>query len=98
MEMEIVMRAPRIRLGINIDHVATLRNARGGVLPDPIQAARLAAESGADNITAHLREDRRHISDLPPGARLAGSPIRTGEHCYGCAAGQGSSCGGALAE
>ncbi|HBF60260.1 MAG TPA: pyridoxine 5'-phosphate synthase, partial [Methyloceanibacter sp.] len=57
------MRAPRIRLGINIDHVATLRNARGGVLPDPIQAARLAAEAGADNITAHLREDRRHIRD-----------------------------------
>ena len=63
MEMETVMRAPRIRLGINIDHVATLRNARGGVLPDPIQAARLAAEAGADNITAHLREDRRHIRD-----------------------------------
>ncbi|MEZ5829205.1 MAG: pyridoxine 5'-phosphate synthase [Hyphomicrobiales bacterium] len=52
-----------IRLGINIDHVATLRNARGGVHPDTIRAAKLAVESGADNITAHLREDRRHIRD-----------------------------------
>lgn len=56
-------RVPKIRLGINIDHVATLRNARGGALPDPIRAAHLAAEAGADNITAHLREDRRHIRD-----------------------------------
>ena len=54
---------PKIRLGINIDHVATLRNARGDALPDPIRAAQLAAEAGADNITAHLREDRRHIQD-----------------------------------
>jgi len=52
-----------IRLGINIDHVATLRNARGGVHPDPLRAAKLAVEAGADNITAHLREDRRHIRD-----------------------------------
>lgn len=52
-----------IRLGINIDHVATLRNARGGVHPDPISAAKVAIEAGADNITAHLREDRRHIRD-----------------------------------
>ena len=52
-----------IRLGINIDHVATLRNARGGAHPDPISAAKLAVEAGADNITAHLREDRRHIRD-----------------------------------
>jgi pyridoxine 5-phosphate synthase len=52
-----------IRLGINIDHVATLRNARGGRHPDPIRAAKLAVEAGADNITAHLREDRRHIKD-----------------------------------
>jgi pyridoxine 5-phosphate synthase len=52
-----------IRLGINIDHVATLRNARGGFHPDPLRAAKLAVEAGADNITAHLREDRRHIRD-----------------------------------
>ena len=52
-----------LRLGINIDHVATIRNARGGALPDPIRAAKLAAHAGADGITAHLREDRRHISD-----------------------------------
>lgn len=55
--------APPIRLGINIDHVATLRNARGGRYPDPLRAAMLAVEAGADNITAHLREDRRHIRD-----------------------------------
>ena len=54
---------PPIRLGINIDHVATLRNARGGRYPDPLRAAKLAVEAGADNITAHLREDRRHIRD-----------------------------------
>ena len=53
----------RLRLGVNIDHVATIRNARGGPHPDPVRAARLAAEAGADGITAHLREDRRHISD-----------------------------------
>jgi pyridoxine 5-phosphate synthase len=52
-----------LRLGVNIDHVATLRNARGGVHPDPLRAAHLAIEGGADGITAHLREDRRHISD-----------------------------------
>jgi pyridoxine 5-phosphate synthase len=52
-----------IRLGINIDHVATLRNARGGSHPDPLRAAAIAIEAGADNITAHLREDRRHITD-----------------------------------
>jgi pyridoxine 5-phosphate synthase len=52
-----------VRLGLNIDHVATLRNARGGPRPDPIRAARLAIEAGADGITAHLREDRRHIRD-----------------------------------
>ncbi len=53
----------RLRLGVNIDHVATVRNARGGVHPDPVRAAILAQESGADGITAHLREDRRHITD-----------------------------------
>jgi pyridoxine 5-phosphate synthase len=52
-----------LRLGVNIDHVATIRNARGGRHPDPVRAARLAIEAGADGITAHLREDRRHISD-----------------------------------
>ncbi len=52
-----------LRLGVNIDHVATVRNARGGAYPDPLRAAKLAEESGADGITAHLREDRRHISD-----------------------------------
>jgi pyridoxine 5-phosphate synthase len=57
------MSARALRLGINIDHVATLRNARGGGHPDPLRAARLAAEAGADGITAHLREDRRHIRD-----------------------------------
>lgn len=52
-----------LRLGVNIDHVATIRNARGGVHPDPLRAARIAEAAGADGITAHLREDRRHISD-----------------------------------
>ena len=52
-----------LRLGVNIDHVATLRNARGGGVPDPLHAALLAIEAGADGITAHLREDRRHIRD-----------------------------------
>ena len=52
-----------VRLGVNIDHVATVRNARGGVHPDPVRAAREALEAGADGITAHLREDRRHITD-----------------------------------
>ncbi len=53
----------RVRLGVNIDHVATVRNARGGALPDPVRAALAAIEAGADGITAHLREDRRHIRD-----------------------------------
>ena len=52
-----------LRLGVNIDHVATIRNARGGDHPDPVRAARIAEEAGADGITAHLREDRRHIRD-----------------------------------
>src|SRR5258706_15358352 len=55
---------PMQRLGVNIDHVATIRNARGGRHPDPLRAAHLAVEAGADGITAHLREDRRHISDI----------------------------------
>ena len=53
----------RLRLGVNIDHVATVRNARGGPHPDPVRAAKLAMAAGADGITAHLREDRRHIND-----------------------------------
>ena len=57
------MKAPPLRLGVNIDHVATVRNARGGAQPDPIRAANLAVLAGADGITAHLREDRRHIRD-----------------------------------
>src|SRR5438309_11050184 len=52
-----------LRLGVNIDHVATVRNARGGQLPDPVRAAHIAEAAGADGITAHLREDRRHITD-----------------------------------
>ena|SRR5487761_28404 len=52
-----------LRLGVNIDHVATIRNARGATHPDPVRAAKMAAAAGADGITAHLREDRRHISD-----------------------------------
>lgn len=55
--------ARRVRLGVNIDHVATVRNARGGVHPDPVRAAEEAIGAGADGITAHLREDRRHITD-----------------------------------
>ena len=54
---------PHLRLGVNIDHVATIRNARGGRQPDPVRAAKLAIAAGADGVTAHLREDRRHISD-----------------------------------
>ena len=61
---------PPLRLGVNIDHVATVRNARGGTYPDPVRAALLAVEAGADGITAHLREDRRHITDADI-ARLA---------------------------
>ncbi len=57
------LRPGKLRLGVNIDHVATVRNARGSAYPDPVRAARLAEEAGADGITAHLREDRRHISD-----------------------------------
>ncbi|MBL8650051.1 MAG: pyridoxine 5'-phosphate synthase [Sphingopyxis sp.] len=55
--------SPRLRLGVNIDHVATIRNARGGEHPDPVRAAEIVAAVGGDGITAHLREDRRHIRD-----------------------------------
>ncbi len=61
--MERIAPVGKLRLGINIDHVATVRNARGGAYPDPLRAAKIAEEAGADGITAHLREDRRHISD-----------------------------------
>jgi pyridoxine 5-phosphate synthase len=61
--MATLLHPPHLRLGVNIDHVATIRNARGGGHPDPIRAAHLAVEAGADGITAPLREDRRHISD-----------------------------------
>lgn len=64
------MPAP-LRLGVNIDHVATLRNARGTAYPDPLRAARLAEAAGADGITAHLREDRRHIRDADIAALMA---------------------------
>lgn len=57
------LRPNPLRLGVNIDHVATIRNARGGTHPDPVRAAQAAAAAGADGITAHLREDRRHITD-----------------------------------
>ncbi|WP_375466054.1 pyridoxine 5'-phosphate synthase [uncultured Methylobacterium sp.] len=62
------MSALPLRLGVNIDHVATVRNARGGAYPDPVRAALLAVEAGADGITAHLREDRRHIRDADMAA------------------------------
>ncbi|PKP69180.1 MAG: pyridoxine 5'-phosphate synthase [Alphaproteobacteria bacterium HGW-Alphaproteobacteria-4] len=62
----------RLRLGVNIDHVATLRNARGSAYPDPLRAALLAEAAGADGITAHLREDRRHIRDADVAALMAG--------------------------
>ncbi|MDH3669030.1 MAG: pyridoxine 5'-phosphate synthase [Paracoccaceae bacterium] len=61
----------KLRLGVNIDHVATIRNARGGAHPDPIHAARVAEAAGADGITAHLREDRRHITDPDIDALMA---------------------------
>jgi pyridoxine 5-phosphate synthase len=61
--MQVTRPLGRLRLGVNIDHVATVRNARGGEAPDPVRAARLAEAGGADGITAHLREDRRHITD-----------------------------------
>jgi pyridoxine 5-phosphate synthase len=70
----------KLRLGVNIDHVATIRNARGGSHPEPTRAAELALQAGADGITAHLREDRRHISDADIDAlaalcRDAGKPL-----------------------
>jgi pyridoxine 5-phosphate synthase len=65
----------RLRLGVNIDHVATLRNARGGLDPDPARAARLSQDAGADGITIHLREDRRHIRDADLAAVSAATSL-----------------------
>ena len=69
------MHPPRILLGVNIDHIATLRQARGTRYPDPVQAALLAEEAGADGITVHLREDRRHIQ--PRDVRLLAEVLNT---------------------
>jgi pyridoxine 5-phosphate synthase len=66
---------PYLRLGVNIDHVATIRNARGGDHPDPVKAALVAQAAGADGITAHLREDRRHIRDEDITALMAALTI-----------------------
>jgi pyridoxine 5-phosphate synthase len=70
-----------MRLGVNIDHVATVRNARGSAWPDPLRAALLAEASGADGITAHLREDRRHIRDADIEALMAGISIPLNFEC-----------------
>ena len=71
----------RLRLGVNIDHVATVRNARGSAWPDPLRAAILAETAGADGITAHLREDRRHIRDADMEALRAGIGIPLNFEC-----------------
>lgn len=71
----------KLRLGVNIDHVATVRNARGSAWPDPLRAALLAEASGADGITAHLREDRRHIRDADMEALRAGIGIPLNFEC-----------------
>ncbi|EQB15862.1 MAG: pyridoxine 5-phosphate synthase [Novosphingobium lindaniclasticum] len=72
-----VLTPARLRLGVNIDHVATIRNARGGEHPDPARAAQIVAQAGGDGITVHLREDRRHIrdEDLERVASATGLPI-----------------------
>jgi len=69
------MTRSNLRLGINVDHVATVRNARGGPHPDPVRAALLAADAGAEGITAHLREDRRHIRDHDIERLMAALPV-----------------------
>ena len=71
----------KLRLGVNIDHVATLRNARGAAWPDPLRAAMLAEAAGADGITAHLREDRRHIRDADMSALMAGISVPLNFEC-----------------
>lgn len=75
------MASGKLRLGVNIDHVATVRNARGAVWPDPLRAALLAEAAGADGITAHLREDRRHIRDADMDALQAGLGIPLNFEC-----------------
>ncbi|MEY3309816.1 MAG: hypothetical protein RLZZ413_3854, partial [Pseudomonadota bacterium] len=71
----------RQRLGVNIDHVATVRNARGSAYPDPLRAALLAEAAGADGITAHLREDRRHIRDADIEALAAALTVPLNFEC-----------------
>ena len=71
----------KLRLGVNIDHVATVRNARGSAYPDPLRAALLAQAAGADGITAHLREDRRHIRDADIEALVAGIALPLNFEC-----------------
>lgn len=75
------MAGNKLRLGVNIDHVATVRNARGSAWPDPLRAALLAEAAGADGITAHLREDRRHIRDADMEALMAGIGIPLNFEC-----------------
>ncbi|MGH8028938.1 MAG: pyridoxine 5'-phosphate synthase, partial [Arenimonas sp.] len=70
----VTARRPALRLGVNVDHVATIRQARGTLYPDPVQAGLLAAQAGADSITIHLREDRRHIQEHDVERLLADSP------------------------
>ncbi len=69
------LHANALRLGVNIDHVATIRNARGGLHPDPVRAAKVAAECGGDGITVHLREDRRHIRDADLDALMTATNL-----------------------
>jgi pyridoxine 5-phosphate synthase len=78
-----MIKSPRLRLGVNIDHVATIRNARGGAHPDPARAALLAQEAGADGITLHVREDRRHVreDDLERIAAAVSLPINLEMAC-----------------
>jgi pyridoxine 5-phosphate synthase len=71
----VTRRASRIRLGVNVDHVATIRQARGTAYPDPVEAGVLAAKAGADSITIHLREDRRHIQDHDVERMVARTPV-----------------------
>ena len=80
-----------IRLGVNVDHVATVRNARGGHHPDPVKAAEVAIAAGADGITAHLREDRRHITD-DDVVRLERAHYKAAQSGNGSDSGDGRHC------